>query len=422
LELEARYQKGSTLMTKVDNEIDSFEAIIRPLEMRGMKIVEVDSVSNQFAFEYSKLRSELIPLQDNQKTLTQQMRELKAQFSNAPPELIELKKLESQKAFSETILKELGQQKERQKIVQATAKEPAKVFAYAVSSERASKSMLFFLAAGIVASFAFSLVAIVALQQWDNTIHSSIDFRRHFKLPILGVHPVWEKDKKVTDMYDSTKQEAYETLKTHIAHSPFKHVEKCLLVVSALQREGKTFTSKHLAQSYAREGKNVILVMGDLRKTADLDDLKIKGDIGCGLSDYLEGKADLRQVVYASELSPSMFVIPNGDRISHPSTLLKKDEMDKLISFLKKKFDVVIIDSPAVLPVSDYSHYMKFAHGVIVILRAAFTPLGSEKHAIQKLEQVKAPIIGVLLNQALKRDMTVDYYYGSNYSGYYDEK
>ena len=189
-------------------------------------------------------------------------------------------------------------------------------------------------------------------------------------------------------------------------------------MASAYQTEGKSVTSMNLALSFALEGNSVLLVSADLRRP-DAHTIFLDESCENGIVEYLEGTASIEEVIHESEIT-NLAITPTIHRANNPSKLLKNSKFKTLLDYGEANFDVMIIDSPAVLPVVDATIFASMCRGVLILAQADQTPINAVHETIARLDHVKASIIGLCLNRVKDLRLENLYGYGSNhYYGYH---
>lgn len=187
---------------------------------------------------------------------------------------------------------------------------------------------------------------------------------------------------------------------------------KVIGVTSTIAGEGKTLTCAKLAVSLARtKRKAVLLVDADIRK-ADLS----KGfgiPAHPGLTEYLLGAVAFPDVVRKSAV-PGLDTVSTGTSVSAPADLLAGDGFGTFIEEARKRYDLVLLDTPPILPVADTMSMRERLDGLIFVYRAGFTPLTMFKQATEEIGEKK--ILGVVLNGVEPKS---DRYYGKYYGQYY---
>ena len=211
--------------------------------------------------------------------------------------------------------------------------------------------------------------------------------------------------------------EAFRELRTALLVSQAGGPPRSILVVSSQPGEGKTAVSLNLAISLAQIGRRVLLVDGDLRKP------RLHRLLGLpntqGLSTYLSSAGSPWPEPMPTQI-PGLDLIPSGPLPPNPADLLDSDRFHKVQhEFEEQGYDHVIYDSPPVLAVADPVIMAGRAEAVLIVVQAARTSRDALGHAVKRLQQVKAHIVGALLNQV---DTLQQSYYGYSYKRYYGEE
>lgn len=187
---------------------------------------------------------------------------------------------------------------------------------------------------------------------------------------------------------------------------------KVIGVTSTIAGEGKTLTCAKVAVSLARtKRKAVLLVDADIRK-ADLS----KGfgtPVHPGLTEYLLGAAAFPDVVRKSAV-PGLDTVSSGTSVPAPADLLAGDGFRAFIEEARKRYHIVLLDTPPILPVADTMSMRERLDGLIFVYRAGFTPLAMFKQATEDIGEKK--ILGVVLNGVEPKS---ERYYGKYYGHYY---
>jgi polysaccharide biosynthesis transport protein len=195
--------------------------------------------------------------------------------------------------------------------------------------------------------------------------------------------------------------ESLRSLRTSLMMSRSGAPPRIVLVTSPLAGEGKSFISWNLAILFAQQGKRVLLCDADLRRPQLHKDLQI--DTQMGLSTVLTGLSD---DYGASALVPvpgvpGLYLMPAGPTPPYPAELLSSNHMETLLNVWKSQFDLVLLDSPPILPVTDSVVLSSFVDSVLLIARHQKTPLSALERSYQMLEAVPAESnrkINVLVN------------------------
>lgn len=209
----------------------------------------------------------------------------------------------------------------------------------------------------------------------------------------------------------SPKSEAYRTLRTNIDFSAIDKEIKTIMVTSAQAGEGKTTTAANLAVVYAQAEKNVLLLDADLRKPA-LHHAFLKSN-RVGLTNLLAGQYRARDVIDDTHID-RLSVLMSGPVPPNPSEILASKRMSALLCDLKEQFDVIIIDTPPIIAVTDAQIVAAKCDGVLLVIDQGKVKREIARKAKARLEHVKANILGVILNRKNCEDKDAYYYYGSS--------
>jgi polysaccharide biosynthesis transport protein len=205
--------------------------------------------------------------------------------------------------------------------------------------------------------------------------------------------------------------EAYRTLRTSIQFLGLERTLRTLLVTSPAAGEGKTTTAGNLAIAFAHAGQRVVLVSSDLRRPRLHQFFGLSNQTG--FTSVLLGETPFSEALKTLPDEPYVTVLPSGPRPPNPSELLNSRRAAEAIAALAGRFDLVLIDSPPVLPVSDSLVIAGLADAILVVAKAGLTRKKALHRSIELLRQVEAPLVGAVLNGA---DSGTEYGYGSEYA------
>jgi polysaccharide biosynthesis transport protein len=278
------------------------------------------------------------------------------------------------------------------------------------------------LAVALVGGALAGLALGFAREYLDDTISNALEVKTFLKAQFLGMIP---KISDVTDETDlalyshhhphSSVAEAMRGIRTMIELDPAGPPRK-LLVTSAVANEGKTSTVVRLAVAYANLGKRVIAIDADLRRPRLHQIFGLNLDVG--LSSVLRG-AHLDAAIHHTEVE-NLDVMPSGRGGERPNELLASEDMKQLIADLTERYDLVLIDSPPTVLLSDARLLSRHVDGVVVLAREHATSRNVVREAVAALEQVGSRVIGVVVNAVdLDRVRPGQRYYGYGYSRTY---
>jgi len=207
--------------------------------------------------------------------------------------------------------------------------------------------------------------------------------------------------------------EQFKALRAKFEYQVDKNNYKVVAVTSAIAEEGKTLTSANLAANLASVGrKTVLLVDTDMRKS-DIASM-FNAPLKPGLKEFLDGSASLDNIILSSNSTKGFSLVSGGGRGKVPSDLLAGPPFRSFIKEMRSKFDIVLLDTPPVLPVADTMSMRDQIDGFILIFRVGFTPYVMLQQALEEIENSK--VMGVVLNGVeMKKYKYYQRYYGDYY-------
>jgi capsular exopolysaccharide synthesis family protein len=264
---------------------------------------------------------------------------------------------------------------------------------------------------GIALAFLFEYI--------DQSIKDPSAVEKLLELPLIGIVPMIESSNTVVDENDFKKSmlEPFRSLRANIKYIANQHKAKLFMVCSAIKGEGKTTLTTNLAIAFAMDGKKTIIVDADLRRSQIHTLLNIPKDIG--LSDYILDKKSIDKIIKPTRYN-NLFAITSGERPNNPAELLGTPKFLSVLNELRKKADIILLDSPAIIPVSDSMTMAPYMDCCLMITRAFWTPVKAAKQAKNQLTRIKTNVIGCVLNGLSHSRGYYPYYYG--YYGYYAYK
>lgn len=203
--------------------------------------------------------------------------------------------------------------------------------------------------------------------------------------------------------------EQFRTIRTNIQFSSVDEELQTIIVTSSGPGEGKSTTTANLAVVFAQQGKRVLLIDADLRKPTVHYTFRTENHIG--LSNVLTKQSTLEEAVTVTA-QEKLWVLPSGPIPPNPSELLGSRGMKTFLEEAKEGYDVIILDTPPVLAVTDAQVLANLADGVVLVVSSGKTETDAAKKAKELLESAKAKILGVVLNNKKVQDSQYYYYYG----------
>lgn len=261
------------------------------------------------------------------------------------------------------------------------------------------RNLLIGLALGLVIGGGAALVR----ESLDRRLKDSQDVESATGLTVLGVIPYEMPGEPIPAQSHpmSVRAEAYRKVRTNLTFVTEAGVPKSVIITSSASSEGKTSLSTNLAIACARTGQKVVLIDADLRRPMVHTFLQLPDDKG--LVDVLAGTAELSEAIHHME-DAGIYVIVSGPVPTNPSELLGSKRMLDTIRELETEFDIVIIDTPPVLPVADALVLGVNVDGVVIVTRLGDTTRDKLRRTKESLQRVHLNIFGVVPNGAIQRD------------------
>jgi tyrosine-protein kinase len=269
-------------------------------------------------------------------------------------------------------------------------------------------------------------VCLAFLREYlDDSIRSKEDLERASGgLPVLGLIPVvstW-KNHKTAYLVTAAKPtspaaEAYRTLRTSVQFLGLDRPLHTLAVTSPTKAEGKTTTLTNLAVAVAQAGQRVVLLDCDLRRPRIHEFFGLTNDVG--FTSVLLGTNPLAEALQPVDGYPALAVLASGPPPPDPSELLASQRTREVIQALQSRCDLVLIDSPPVLPVTDPLVLSGVVDGELLVVSTDETTKRGLHRAVELLTQVDAPLMGTVLNEVGPERA---YAYGYAGNAYYQKR
>lgn len=377
-------------------------------------VLEIDSQIKDIHWRIKKAaESRLTYLNKRIFRLTRNINGLRAQLQKLPSEEQKLAELTRQRKIKEQIYSKLLLDYQEVQLSEAVEAEDVDILDPAIPPEyptnRGKKRMAML---GAFFALVMGLSVAVVLEFLDKSIKTPEDVKKHLKLPLLGTIPKVYFDHKyelqdfekirqidsqlVTHDYSPTSiGEAYRALRTKIMFSKTIGRIQTLLLTSPAPGDGKSFTAANLAIALAQHKTNTLLVDADLRRGV------LHNTFACpkepGLSNYLTGFSILDEIISETYV-PNLSLVSCGSMVPNPSELLGSFKMRQLIEEAKRKFDVIIFDTPPLNAATDAVVLSTQTDAVAVVVLCEATNKDVAKRRLELFESVPARVIGVILN------------------------
>lgn len=275
-------------------------------------------------------------------------------------------------------------------------------------------------ALGLLGGLVIGLGLAFLLDQLDDRLRRKEELEAAAGLPVLGLLPRVARRRVrqgvVTLMSPSSPTaEAYRTLRTSLQFMAIDRPIRSLQVTSPTIGEGKTTVVTNLAASFAQAGQRVILVDCDLRKSRVHEQFGVSNERG--FTSVLLDECSLAEVITTVEDEPFLAVVPAGPAPPNPSELLTSPRALDILDVLRENCDILLLDSPPVLPVTDALVISRHVEATLLVARPKRSTKRQVTRANELLDQVGAPLVGTVLNGVV-HDTSDGYGYGYGYGSY----
>lgn len=438
------YTEDFDKMVEIQSQIEKTKA---KMKEEATKLVSKDlapenplSYSQSLVDRILSLQVEVSSLNAKAQALGNVVQVYEKKLQDLPEKSLQLARLERAAKVNENIYLMMREKFEEARITEAgqigmvrvidKAKEPQRPI-------RPKKKLNLLL--GAIIGLGLGIGVTLLMDYMDDSLKSIEDVERHTDLRVLGSIPQIKISEKIksqrrasgTSQEQEIKRiasrmvthfepkspvsEAYRTFRTNIQFAQFEHPPQTLLVTSAGPGEGKSTTVANLAITMAQMGTKTLLVDADLRRPV-LHSI-FEQDKRLGLVDVLLGDNHVDEAIHELGVK-NLSLLCCGTLPPNPSELLGSQAMKRLIEQLKKKYDVILFDSPPVVAVTDAAVLSAQADGIILVISSGETTRSAENRAKTLLNNVRAQILGAVLNNVKKEGRYSSYYYYYYYHYY----
>jgi succinoglycan biosynthesis transport protein ExoP len=272
---------------------------------------------------------------------------------------------------------------------------------------------------GLAAGLALGLGAAFLRESLDDRLASKEAVERAGGAPVLAMTPLVPSGRRpkptvaVVAEPSSPAAEAYRSLRTSLQFARQERRLRVIVVTSPAVGDGKTSTLANLGVVFAQAGERVVLVSCDLRRPKLGEFFGL--DESVGLTSILLGEQTLDEVLAPVPGIDRLTLLPVGPVPPNPAELLNGSRVRDIFTRLSEQFDLVLIDSPPVLPVTDAAILSQYADATLMLAAAGQTRRADLHRAAEKLDQVGTTVLGIVLNKVTKQTSR-DYGYGYGYT------
>jgi capsular exopolysaccharide synthesis family protein len=279
----------------------------------------------------------------------------------------------------------------------------------------------FIAALAILLPFVLGISGVSLKDKLSGKLMYRAEIMQMTNIPIIG-EVIY--DSKANNLLDQTKKRSFVQEQFRQIRTTLRHTERNignmrrLMVTSSIEGEGKSFVAGNIAVSMANTGKKVILLELDLYQPKLFDMLDT--DIAFGITDFLTGKASKEDIICETTID-NLYFVPAGNLIESPSELLLSDKLALFLDELEEEYDMIIMDTPPVKPISDAYEIAALCNYVIFVVRHDYTPKVNIKLMEEEFSVHQINNCGIVFNGIKKRGQG-KFSYGYGYGYGFDDR
>jgi len=368
-------------------------------------------VYQQFSQQLGAARAASASASEQLSTLARQRAAINPQLAALPAQSAKLAELKRQQKLTEDVYNALQQKYNDATVARATGISDVTITQRAMA-ELATKTP--HLATNLMIATIVGLLlalGIVFLVDWfDGRIRDERDIENELQLPVLATIPQLPSGDGAAAIQASVRNAAMESYFQLVLAMRYSsdHPLRSVTITSPLKGDGKSTVALNVAGAFGeiavssieREAR-VLIIDGDMRRPSLHKKFEVSNEIG--LSDILIGRASLSQCVKRTD-RPGVDVLTSGTHSPNPIKLLQSNRFDALLSEARSRYETVIVDAPALVPVFDAAILAAKTDGTVMILSAGHTDVRSTRKALARLEAVGVnDLIGTVVNRSTAR-------------------
>jgi len=422
------------------------------------KVRQVDSeMENVSENMIAELEAQRRTLEERKELVARKLKRLEEEFRTLPQEAQTLDKLQHEVEVIKRVVELLESKyqealiKESEKVEEVSIVRPALRPWRPINPPRTKAAAV----AGLVMGLVLGVVFAFIVESLDTSIGTIEDVEKYLGVPVLGIIPhmtteeikrtlleeyIGKDDEEVLNMKarlishfapKSALAESFRALRTSVQFSGLEQGAKTIVITSSSRLEGKTTVAVNLAVVMAQAGSRVLLVEGDMRvpviskifgieRSPGLSEIILGShrweDVVRTVTDVMMGRIRAEDILAVPGMD-NLHIITCGTLPPNPAELFNFRRTDEFISQVREKYNVVIFDSPPVLPVTDTVILGSKVDGVVLVYRVGRIGRGALRRAKVQLDGANAKVLGVVLN-GLRPEVSPDFQ-GYKYPRYY---
>jgi len=271
-------------------------------------------------------------------------------------------------------------------------------------------------AIGILLGLFWGLGLGLFVEYIDNTIESPEDIEHLKSLTVLGTIPKAKSLKRsnIISTLDPTSPiiESYRMVRNSIQYISRDNLPKSIVITSSVEGEGKSSIAANISLAFKMSGMSIMLIDFNLRRPSLHNFFDVPNDKG--LTNVLTEEIELKEVVVHTGLE-GLYLLPSGQIPPDPSKLVESRRLKDIINKLKEEFDIVIMDSPPIIPVNDPIVLGAIADGIIYVIESGRVNLSMIEHTIGIIERAGINLIGIVMNKFKVHRVGFYHHYSNRY-------
>jgi len=378
----------------------------------------------------ASLENEVQSARAEERSLQQSLNELKRDAETTMVAELELRELERQAQSSRTLYQNFMDRFQETQEQEALQRPDARIISPAEEPDSPSHPRTqMTLGLSAVAGLMFGVMGAFLLETLDRGFRTGDQVEKATGLSMLGMIPLLGRTKGkpwdyVVKKPFSSLAESLRAIRTAIHLSNVDQPPKTIMVTSTLPREGKSTFSVSLGRLSANSGVKTLVIDADLRRPS-LEDVMSEQEVQHRLEDVLQGNAGLKDAIVTDEHSGLHMLMSHGKAPS-VAEMLGSQRMKNMLAELEEQYELILVDTPPVMGVSDTWTLARSVDSVVFIVRWAETPRETVRSALKQMELLDIKVGGVILSMVNVRQQSkygyggYGYYYGK-YKKYYKE-
>jgi capsular exopolysaccharide synthesis family protein len=255
------------------------------------------------------------------------------------------------------------------------------------------------------------------LDRLDRRLREPGELEELLEAPVLALIPDDAFPGHVPGMH---VRESFQTLRASLTYFNVDRELSSLVVASPIQQDGKTTVAVNMALAYALDERDVVLIDGDLRRPQVAS--RLGKEVSVGLDAVLVGTKTLDEVLVDIDVGAGRLrILPGAIPPPNPAVLLGSKRMRSLLAELTERVDLVVIDTPGLLAVSDAIPLFNQVDGSVLVSRLGRTPKDAIQRASQVIKSAGGAVLGSVATGAHAGGIYGYYGYYGSYGSYGDE-